>query len=315
MRVLLTGASSFTGYWFVRELLSAGHDVTAILRGRLHDATNELRDRRAAGVSTLCRTFTECSFGDERFLDVINTSGPWDVMCHHAAEVKGYRSPTFDAMAALASNVRNIENVAASLARAGCQRVILTGSIFEPDEGAGSEGLPAFSPYGLSKGLTAQVFRYYIRANRMSFGKFVISNPFGPYEEKRFTTYLASTWLSGGTPEVLTPAYVRDNIHVGLLARVYRQFVEQGDNQTGLTRMNPSGYVETQGAFAQRCAVELSPRLGVSCGLNLARQESFSEPRVRINTDSAEITAVGWDEARAWDDLAAFYLQYCSQHR
>jgi UDP-glucose 4-epimerase len=32
MRILLTGASSFTGYWFVRELAAAGHHVVAAFR-------------------------------------------------------------------------------------------------------------------------------------------------------------------------------------------------------------------------------------------------------------------------------------------
>jgi UDP-glucose 4-epimerase len=33
MRILFTGASSFTGYWFVRELVAAGHEVVAACRG------------------------------------------------------------------------------------------------------------------------------------------------------------------------------------------------------------------------------------------------------------------------------------------
>jgi nucleoside-diphosphate-sugar epimerase len=32
MRILLTGASSFTGYWFAQELVAAGHAVTATFR-------------------------------------------------------------------------------------------------------------------------------------------------------------------------------------------------------------------------------------------------------------------------------------------
>ena len=34
MKILFTGASSFTGYWFIRELAAAGHEVTAIFRKR-----------------------------------------------------------------------------------------------------------------------------------------------------------------------------------------------------------------------------------------------------------------------------------------
>ena len=32
MKILFTGASSFTGYWFVKELAERGHEVTALLR-------------------------------------------------------------------------------------------------------------------------------------------------------------------------------------------------------------------------------------------------------------------------------------------
>ena len=37
MKILLTGASSFTGMWFARELAQAGHEVVATFQ-RAHDA-------------------------------------------------------------------------------------------------------------------------------------------------------------------------------------------------------------------------------------------------------------------------------------
>jgi len=49
--------------------------------------------------------------------------------------------------------------------------------------------LAAFSPYGLSKGLTAQAFRYWCGALDVPLGKFVLPNPFGPFEEPRFCHY------------------------------------------------------------------------------------------------------------------------------
>ena len=38
--------------------------------------------------------------------------------------------------------------------------MVLTGSVFEHGAGEGSDGLPAFSPYGVSKSLTAEIVRY-----------------------------------------------------------------------------------------------------------------------------------------------------------
>ena len=110
-----------------------------------------------------CRPVHGCSFGDERFLALIREGG-WDLLCHHAADVTNYKSPDFDAVAALRNNTHNLPAVLEALGAAGCRRVLLTGSVFEGGEGAGSQGLPDFSPYGLSKALTAQVFRYYCAA-------------------------------------------------------------------------------------------------------------------------------------------------------
>lgn len=305
MRILLTGASSFTGVWFVRELAAAGHDVVATFR-QPPDEYAPLRRRRVTLASRHCRPVHGVSFGDERFLQLIGDQGPWDVYCHHAAEVSNYRSPDFDVPAAVQSNTRNLAAVLDALAAAACRRVVLTGTVFENDEGAGSEGLPAISPYGLSKGLTAQMFRYYAGVRGMALGKFVIPNPFGPYEEPRFTAYLVREWKAGRTPVVSTPAYVRDNIHVSLLAKAYARYVGQA-TYPGLGRFNPSGYVETQGAFARRFAAEMAPRLGVSGALELKTQTEFSEPRTRINTDVLDARELGWDEARAWDELAGYY--------
>src|SRR5690606_13203848 len=148
-------------------------------------------------------------------------------------------------------------------------RVLVTGSVFEPGEGAGSDGLPAFSPYGLSKALTAQCFEYYAQAHGLRMGKFVIPNPFGPFEEPRFTHYLVRNWHEGKVPTVSTPAYVRDNIHVSLLAKAYVAFAAQLPATPGTQRHHPSGYIEMQGAFALRFAAEMQPRLGLPCPVEL----------------------------------------------
>jgi nucleoside-diphosphate-sugar epimerase len=312
MRILFTGGSSFSGYWFVTELARRGHEVVATFRKRAHEYADGRRRRRVALALEACRGVSGCEFGDRQFLDLVR-HGPWDLLCHHAADVTNYKSPDFDPIAALASNARNVASVLDALKGAGrdgsLPKVVLTGSVFECDEGAGSQGLPAFSPYGLSKGLTFQVFRYYALRAGLALGKFVIPNPFGPHEDLRFTAYVMKSWFAGERAQVQTPAYVRDNIHVSLLAKAYARFAEELPARPGLFRLNPSGYPETQGAFTLRLATAMRERLGLACEFELLDQVVFSEPRVRINTDVPDAGALGWDERRAWDEYAAFYRE------
>ena len=308
MKILLTGASSFTGYWFATQLVSAGHEVVATFQGPPGSYTG-VRGERVAGVSAACRAVHEVSFGTPAFVGLIEGESEWDVLCHHGADVTNYKSSDFDTVGALARNTHGSQPVLEVLVRRGCSRVVLTGSVFENDEGVGSGDGSAFSLYGLSKGLTWQVFRFQTQSLGMQLGKFVIPNPFGPFEEARFTQYLVRTWMKGEPAGVNTPAYVRDNIHVSLLARAYVDFVQKLSEAPGLTRINPSGYVESQGAFALRFAREMQARLDLRCEVELAEQVEFAEPKMRINTDVPDYRALEWDEGRAWDDIAEYYVQ------
>jgi nucleoside-diphosphate-sugar epimerase len=302
MKILLTGGSSFTGFWFGKELTAAGHDVTVSFRSSL-ESYEDTRRKRIDALSCLCRPVFNTSFGDDRFVDLIAEG--WDVLCHHGAEVADYKSSDFNVIAAVNKNTLRLPLVIATLEKCGCERIVLTGSVFESDEGSGTAPLKAFSPYGLSKSLTWQMFRYYAQARQMRLGKFVIPNPFGPYEEPRFTYYLIKTWFSGQAAAVKTPNYVRDNIHVSLLAKAYVHFTET--LAADVSRTNPSGYAETNRAFAERVAKEIRQRLGIECRLALETQTDFSEPIVRINTDPLDPQSLGWSEKPAWDALANYY--------
>ena len=79
--------------------------------------------------------------------------------------------------------------------------------------------------------------------------------------------------------------------------------------QKGVIKLNPSFYVESQGAFAHRFATEMAPRLGIACPITLLQQSEFGEPMVRINTDRIDGAAYGWNETSAWDAEAEFYKQ------
>jgi UDP-glucose 4-epimerase len=308
MKILFTGGSSFTGSRFIQELAAVGDEVTAIFRRSADGYSDEIRRLRVSMAAEVCRPVYGCSFGDKQFLALI-AEGGWDLLGHHAADVTNYKSPDFDPITALQNNTYNPPVVLEALKAAGCNRLLLSGTVFEGGEGAGSQGLPDFSPYGLSKALTVQVFRYYCARADIGLGKFVIPNPFGPYEEPRFTTYLIKNWLAGATPNCSSPAYVRDNIHVSLLAKAYARFAREVPAE-GFARINPSGYAESQGAFTLRLAQEMRPRLQLPCLVELKKQVDFPEPRVRINTDPPDSSALNWDESAAWDELADYYRRF-----
>jgi UDP-glucose 4-epimerase len=314
MRILFTGGSSFTGFWFCRALAGAGNEVVATLTRPL-ETYEGVRRERLEQLTKVCRLMPGIAFGTEAFQKLLNGSGPWDLFCHHAAEATNYKSPEFDVLHALGSNTLNLRPVLMTLEDGGCKAVVLTGSVFENDEGAGDEPLRAFSGYGLSKGLTWQMFRFYCGEIGLRLGKFVIPNPFGPWEEPRFTTYLMKTWKQKQKAVVKTPEYLRDNIHVDLLTMCYTRFVEdpglvgkrdEGRAQSYL-KTNPSGYVETQGAFAERVAREVRSRTGWSCELDLPKQEDFIEPLKRTNTQPAALRFPEWNETGAWDAFVEYY--------
>jgi UDP-glucose 4-epimerase len=300
MKVLLTGASSFTGYWFARALNEAGAHVVAPLRGALADYREGARAERVRRLSSAAEIIETAPFGSDRFFALAKVGG-YDILCHHAAQVGDYRSVDFDIAAALAQNTANLRAVLETLRNGGLKGAILTGSVFEQNEGAGEAPLVAFSPYGLSKGLTADVFRHRCREAGVRYAKFVIPNPFGPLEEPRFCAYLIRAWKKGEVARVNTPLYVRDNIHVSLLAAAYAKFAGEIASGACRDRLSPSGYVEAQGAFAERFAAAMRPRLGMECKLELGKQTDFSEPLMRVNVDAATRYVGNWNEAAAWD--------------
>lgn len=304
MKILFTGTSSFTGLWLIKELSSQGHTIHAVCQKSLHQYEG-IRRKRLEILSSLCRLHFNCSFGEESFFDVFSAEEKWDLLCHHAAETRDFKSRVFDFVSALEHNTSHLLQTLKFLQAKGCNRIILTGSVFEPNEGGFSDA-KAVSLFGLSKGLTYQVFKYFTETCGIKLGKFVIPAPFGPYDEPRYLSYLVKSWFEGKTPTVNTPAYIRDHIHVELLSKAYRIFAESLTDDPGTAFHRPSGIIETHGAFVARFAREIGTRLNIPCPLETKEQTDFPEPLIRVNTDHLKID---WNEAKAWDDLAAYYTQ------
>jgi UDP-glucose 4-epimerase len=305
MKILFTGASSYIAYWIIKELDEKGHEVTAILRKSPKDYEGIKRERVDL-VSKHCKIVNNVSIGDDKFLELVR-SEKWDALCMHAAVATDPRSPEFDWLSALSGNTKNVEKIFEEFKKAGGNSIIVTGSLYEAGGVAGTEPLEAFNRYGLSKTLTWETFRYFAKEFDVNLGKIVFPIVFGMYEDPKFVSYLVRTWYAGETPTVRTPKYVRDNIEVTLLAKAYRDYLEKFVKTGSPKKFYPSQYSGPQGDFARRVAREMAPRLGIDCPVEFNDQTEFPETKIKINTDMLDYKELGWDEKRAWDDLAKYF--------
>ena len=303
MRILLTGASSFTGMWFAEALARGGHEVVAAARGGTY--ADPLRQARMERVRAVAEIVTDAPFGSDAFLAAIRDRGPFDVLGLHGAEVGDYKSPDYDLEAAVAANTLNADQVFATAKAAGAERVVATGTVFEPNEGQGTEPLVSFSPYGTAKARTAEVMKAAVEKAGLAWTKFVIPNPFGPWEERRFQRLVMTRWSKGEPVHIDLPLYVRDNVPADLLALAYRAAAEGsfGDYCA------PSCYAGPVGGFFERMAREVRARTGWACALTLAESQVFAEPANRTNRTKLDVAALKWSEAAFWDAYADHYAR------
>jgi UDP-glucose 4-epimerase len=301
MRVLFTGISSFTGLWFARALKAAGHEVVAPLRAAGYQ--DPLRQARVDEAAKVAEILPGAPFGSDAFLDVLAQG--FDVLCHHAAEAANHKSPDFDVAGAVAGNTFNAAATLEAAKRAGVQRLVLTGSAFEEGEGRGTEPRVAFSPYGLSKTLTARAFQAECDGAGLPMVKFVVPNPFGPYEAPTFQRLVMTRWREAQAVHVSHPLYGRDNVPVDLMGAVYARAA------TGAlgAHVSPSFYAGRVGDFFTLMAEQVRARTGWACALTLADCQPPGEPMERYNLQPADPADYGWSESGFWDAYAAYYAE------
>ncbi len=308
MKILFTGASSFTGFWMASALCDAGHEVTAIYtKGQPADYA-DLRRRRVDLLGAKVQPVFGLAFGEEKFLEVIRTRGPFEVICHHGSATGDYKSPAYDYRQALERDTRGISAVLDTALAVGLRAFVHTGTYFEADEGTGSMPHRAFSPYALSKTLSWQTVRFQCEVRGIRVGKFVLPNPVGLWDEPRLVGYLLRSWARRETAIIQTPGYVRDNAPVELLAKTYAGFVQALVTGTSLQlKANPSGWAEPVADFATRLQGKIRGFSGLECAVDFARQTDFPEPLARANTESVLANWPAQAEQEFWQSLWAQY--------
>lgn len=314
MRILITGSSSFTGMHFIEALAQKGHHITALFSQPQTSYTGiaAIRMRRIQHIAD-CQY--NIPYGTDIFLDVVQKQNV-DVYCHHWSYTKNYQHVDFDLEQAIQKNTKQIVPVLKTLSKHGCTKIAVTGSIFS---GFRSEQLSAqlpFSPYGLSKKIQSEIFHLYGDILGLDVRTFVIPNPFGAFDNRKMVSIFLEQWLKNNEAQVFIPKYIRDNIHVELLAQSYAWWIDSFVNNPQNTNSIylPSGYQMSVASFVEKLAQEMRPRLQVPCLFHCLEQRDFTQPLELINQiDVATHLQISTDQY--WDNIAQFALTYLNSER
>lgn len=205
-KVLITGASGFIGSHLCRRLIELGSEVHGISR-----------------TATMRKTGIRWWRGDvsdsEAVRGIARAVKP-DYVFHLASEVTGERSlqavlPTFR------NNLASTINVLTSAAESRCDRIVLVGSLEEPD---GPEMVPC-SPYAAAKWASsayAQMFHALYKTPVVTARLFMVYGP-GQTDLSKLIPYVTLSLLRGESPQLSSGQRPIDWIYVsdvvdGLLA-------------------------------------------------------------------------------------------------
>jgi len=188
--------------------------------------------------------------GSDTFYRLIDEES-WDAICLHASYVTDHQSPEFPVEYAVTQNTRGMDFFVPLLKNKQTP-IIWTGTYYEANEGEGSNPRVDISPYARSKRLSWERLNKLARKSGVPVGKFVMPNPFGPWEGKGLTHYLIRSWLREDTPTINKPDSVLDNCPVDLLAFEYTKYVEMNHEVLKPSILKPSFYVMSTYEFACR---------------------------------------------------------------
>jgi len=312
-RIILTGVSSFTGFWIAKSLAKAGHLLICPLP-RPSDSYKDLKKKRLNALAEDSIQINYNSpYGSDQFMKLLSDGA--DLICFHGSVVKDYNSRDFSATEAIFANLNGVEKVIASIKATGTTRVIWTSSVFEdavsldvPED----DCKPPWYRYAISKKFSGLILQSLCNEKGIGFSRFVITNPFGPFEDPKICNFLARALIEKKPIEIRTPYYVRDMIHIGHLADSYLNLCQNLLSEKKVPELRPSEYSGRLIDFAKLFVQEIGQRLGYNTEISYAKSMVFDEPLSLINSVHVSSIIEPYQPDKEWDSLATFYTESIS---
>jgi UDP-glucose 4-epimerase len=210
LKILITGASGFLGTHLCRRLCQKGWEVHAVSRSQ-HSTSN-------GGPRWWQGDLADTSTARGLLL----TIKP-DIIFHLASHVFGSRDLSL-VMPTFRSNLMTTVNLLTAASEIGCQRIVLTGSLEEPEPGD-PQAIPS-SPYAVAKWASNAYARMFNALYQLPVVILRVFMVYGPEQQdlQKLIPYVTLSLLRGESPKLASGqrkidwVYVEDVVQAFLLA-------------------------------------------------------------------------------------------------
>jgi nucleoside-diphosphate-sugar epimerase len=206
-RALVTGASGFIGSVLCRHLTQAGMEVNGV-------------SRTERAVTDTCARWHTNRLDDIEAVRAMFKAARPDYVFHLSSHVAGSRAidlvlPTF------AANFASTVNLLTTATELGCERILLTGSLEEPEPGP-DHAVPS-SPYAAAKFAASAYGRMFHALYKTPVAILRLFMVYGPGQQdlRKLVPYVTLALLKGQTPELSSGVRKVDWIYVDDVAAGY----------------------------------------------------------------------------------------------
>jgi UDP-glucose 4-epimerase len=282
-RVLVTGASGFIGARLCERAVELG--------GVVHGVSRRPLPATSHGVH-----WEQLDLIDEAAVRALLRRVQPDVVLHLASEVSGDRSA--DAvLPMLHANLVAAVNVMLACREAGCGRIVLAGSMEEPD--FGDADAVAQSPYAAAKWAAlsyARMFRALYELSVVHLRIFMVYGP-GQRDLRKLVPYVTTSLLRGDAPELMSGDREVDWIYVddvveAFLAATVAPGVDGASVDVGSGELVPVRAVVAR--LRRLVGGTIEPSFGAVPDRRLER--------VRVADPAPAATAIGWRPRTSLED-------------
>jgi UDP-glucose 4-epimerase len=291
-RVLVTGASGFIGGHLCRRLVSLGSELHAISRVvQSHDEH--------------CRWWQADLTDFACVRDILSTVEP-DLIYHLASHVAGSRDVSM-VLPTLNANLVSTVNLMTAAAEVGCRRIVLAGSMEEPNDHL---AVPS-SPYAAAKWSARVYARMFHELYEIQTINLRIAMVYGPAQpdESKFIPYVIQSLLNGDVPRLSSGQREVDWIYVADV--VDAMIASAKTNDKGFLSIEIGSGVSTSirdvaERLCQMINPSIRPLLGAvadrpcdrswSANLSLAQEKLSWQPRTKL--DDGLRQTVDWYRSR-----------------